>query len=190
MQLKVFYKEKRNKVTVLGFAAIPEKVDPSQLPVLNGMRVMSLGWVILGHSLLILLYSSDNPLYLFYRSENLLIQVITNGTPSVDSFFVMGGMLVMFGGLKTLDKHNGNPYRDVKFWLLYYLHRLIRLWPTLLLTILFAVGIYPNLAPLFYSPLYSSDNPSNFAVACTGSKWLSAAFFYNNLDDPEHACLS
>ncbi len=165
-------------------------MNSSQLPTLNGIRVMSLGWVILGHFILIFILSSDNPLYALYRSENLLIQAITNGTPSVDSFFVMGGMLVMLGGLKALDKHNGNPYKDVKFWSLYYLHRLIRLWPTLLLTLLFIVGIYPNLAPFFYSPVYTSDNPESLTALCSGSKWLSAAFFYNNLvNDPVHVCM-
>ncbi len=168
---------------------MPKEGENNPLMALNAIRVLSLGWVITGHSLLILLFLMDNPLYPIYNSKHLLFQSVVNGTPSVDTFFVMGGMLVMLGTMKSLDKHH-KQNGDVKFWVLFYSHRLIRLWPTILLTILFAVGIYPNLAALFYSPTYQNNIvDTSVSGACSGTKWLATAFFYNNIYNPETACI-
>ena len=64
----------------------------SSLAVLNGVRVMSMGWVILGHLLLhsISFLIFDNDLYVVYsRSSNFLFQVAGNCSLSVDSFFIL-----------------------------------------------------------------------------------------------------
>jgi len=72
---------------------------------------------------------------------------------------------------------------------MFYVHRLIRLWPTLLLTILFIVGMIPQFSQLFYSSLYINDAPTSMVSLCRGSKWMSAAFFYSNIYEPETACI-
>ena len=89
---------------MINILAVPKEQNPNQLPVLNGIRVLSLGWVIIGHTLLLQTFVMDNFLYLYERSSNLLFQTVVNGTPSVDTFFVMSGLLVMLGTMKTLDK--------------------------------------------------------------------------------------
>ena len=152
---------------------------------------MSLGWVIISHLLLLWLTIVDNVIYVIDRSKNLLFQTIANGFSSVDTFFVMGACLVMLGTLRSMDKLKSANKPQGVFWCWFYVHRLIRLWPTLLLTILFVAGIYPNLAPLFYSPIFQNEDPSMpFAARCKRSNWLSTAFFYNNLvDNPNIACM-
>lgn len=50
---------------------------------------------------------------------------ILNGTFSVDSFFVMSGMLATYNILKLLDKNNGKMNI-----FMFYVHRYIRLTPT------------------------------------------------------------
>ena len=82
------------------FSAIPANSDPSQMKCLNGIRVMSMAWVILGHILMVSLAYIDNPLFMFEKSQHLLILTLTNATPSVDTFFVLSGLLVMLGSLR------------------------------------------------------------------------------------------
>ena len=133
---------------------------------------------------------SDNFLYVYERGKNLLFQTIMNGTPSVDSFFVMSGLLVMYGSLKTMETLPNPTFGNPKFWIMFYVHRLIRLWPTILLTILFVVGIFPQLAPVFYSTFYQNELNTSLVGLCSGTKWMPTAFFFNNLDNPSQSCIS
>ncbi|XP_075259312.1 nose resistant to fluoxetine protein 6-like isoform X2 [Convolutriloba macropyga] len=173
--------------------SIPKTSNQDQLSVLNGMRVLSLGWVMIGHLSLLQLGVMDNFIYVLERTENMLFQTITNSFASVDTFFVMSGCLVMMGTLRTLDKfeESKGKFGNFSFWILFYVHRLIRLWPALLLTILFVAGIYPNLAPLFYSPKFQNTQTSSMSYQCKGTRWISTGFFYNNwISDPEVMCLA
>ena len=84
----------------------------------------------------------------------------------------------MFGTLKALEKVN-NPY-SVKFWLMFYVHRVVRLWPVLLITLLFIKGLYPTFSGLFYSPMFRVGKKDSIVKLCEGTEWLQTAFFYNN----------
>ncbi len=173
------------------FAALPTRRDPRQISVLNGMRVMSLGWVMMFHVYTIITTTFvENSIYAKLRTKNVILQTILNGHLAVDTFLVMGGLLVMSATLRALERDR-SQVTSVKYWLMFLVHRVARLWPTLLLAILFVAGMYPNLAPLFYSPLFQNRlDTGNLMGSCSGSDWITSAFFLNNILDTGESCLS
>ncbi|KAJ8021719.1 Nose resistant to fluoxetine protein 6 [Holothuria leucospilota] len=114
------------------------KKNSSSLSCLNGIRVLSMFWVIWGHSNQFPVYGRlDNAEYQVdnvfskYRYNSLVF-----GTYSVDSFFVLSGLLVTYLTLKELKANKGKLN-----WFLYYFHRFWRLTPVYMITI----GIYTAL---------------------------------------------
>ncbi|KAJ8021721.1 Nose resistant to fluoxetine protein 6 [Holothuria leucospilota] len=108
------------------------KKNSSSLSCLNGIRVLSMLWIIWGHSNSFLVgLRLDNPktmyetLYFTYRYNSTAL-----GTYSVDSFFVLSGLLVTYLTLKELKARNGKIN-----WFLYYFHRFWRLTPAYMITI-------------------------------------------------------
>ncbi|KAK4321491.1 hypothetical protein Pmani_007687 [Petrolisthes manimaculis] len=82
-------------------------------------RVMSMIWVVWGHEYLFSSINSINLNGIQQLTDNLLEQTITGGVFAVDTFFLLSGLLVMYGLMKE--------YKRVKRinWSLYYLHRVI-----------------------------------------------------------------
>ncbi|XP_055952756.1 nose resistant to fluoxetine protein 6-like [Argiope bruennichi] len=93
--------------------------------VLNGMRVLSMVWIVLSHTY------GFNHKQSYGRMKNAqgALEEVTFGTiinawVIVDTFFVLGAFLVAHSNLKALDKKNGRLN-----FLRYYLHRIWRLTP-------------------------------------------------------------
>jgi peptidoglycan/LPS O-acetylase OafA/YrhL len=82
-----------------------------------------------------------NTAKLFQIFDEWSMLMILNATFSVDTFFTMGGLLVAYQLLRTLDKTKGkfNP-------LLMYLHRYLRLTPTYAILIGIAATLQPYLS--------------------------------------------
>ena len=104
---------------------------------INGIRFLSMTWVLVGHVYTDIMGSVfvNNMVELYGYSflGNRAFVVITNAMPSVDSFFLIGSTLLAFITLKELDKTNGG---NAKFWVIFYVHRYIRL-----------TGIYAMIIP-------------------------------------------
>ncbi|XP_071532607.1 nose resistant to fluoxetine protein 6-like isoform X2 [Panulirus ornatus] len=92
---------------------------------LHGMRVLSMIWVIFCHEIGLTFVSTANLITFTKWTNGLLFQVITNGYPSVDTFFFLSGMLVTYSLMKELKKTNRFNI------ILFYVHRLIRLLPSI-----------------------------------------------------------
>ena len=91
---------------------------------LNGIRVISMFWVILGHTQLwpVEFQLIKNPTHIYTVIKRFSFQVLINGTFSVDSFFFLSGALVAYLTLREMEKRRGRfPF------LTYYLHRYLRL---------------------------------------------------------------
>ncbi|XP_071813468.1 nose resistant to fluoxetine protein 6-like isoform X2 [Apostichopus japonicus] len=115
------------------------KMSRDSIPCLNGIRVLSILWVILGHvfsfPMLIEIFNPLTGLGWFQRFGFLLV---SNAFFSVDSFFFLSGLLVTYLTLKQLKKSDGHiPWR----W--FYFHRYWRLTPAMAVTMLFYVFITP-----------------------------------------------
>ncbi|XP_043276651.1 O-acyltransferase like protein-like isoform X2 [Venturia canescens] len=76
-------------------------VGRDTISTIHGLRAISMAWVILGHTCIVLFNYSDNPEYRKVVEKKFLFQTVTNGAFSVDTFFFMGGLLVSFLYFRT-----------------------------------------------------------------------------------------
>lgn len=83
-------------------------VGRDTISTIHGLRAMSMGWVILGHTCIVVFKYSDNMEYRKVVEKEFLFQTITNGAFSVDTFFFMGGLLVSFLYFRTNAKGDLN----------------------------------------------------------------------------------
>ncbi len=69
---------------------------------LNGIRVISLFWIILGHSFVFQLIVSDNILYILDNLQNSYgIQLLIGAIFGVDTFFFISGFLAVVVFMNT-----------------------------------------------------------------------------------------
>jgi peptidoglycan/LPS O-acetylase OafA/YrhL len=101
------------------------KMPPTAITSLNGIRVLSMGWVILAHTFLWVLqtHSFKAPLYTVeHATHRFSFQAMSNGFFAVDSFFFLSGALVSYLTLREMERKKGRfPV------ITYYLHRYLRL---------------------------------------------------------------
>ncbi|CAL7947909.1 unnamed protein product [Xylocopa violacea] len=118
--------------------------DPAardSLTCLHGLRVFSLGWVVMVHTYLQVYSIAENKTLRTVTERNFMFQTISNATFSVDTFFFISGLLVTIlfyrssGSLKN-DSDSFLKTCSRKFFVM-ILYRLIRLTPAYL----FVLGI-------------------------------------------------
>ena len=99
------------------------KTAKGPLACLNGLRVVSMWWVIQGHVYLFSQMNSNNLVYASTVRQRFTFQAILNGDFSVDTFFFLSGLLVAYLTTKEFkDKGKLN-------WIYYFCHRYWRLTP-------------------------------------------------------------
>ena len=161
---------------------------------LNGMRVISMFWVILGHTyyFLLILGGIGNLLYAFESFMPLFsAQAVTNAFFAVDSFFYISGFLVAYLTFREMKRRKGSfPF------LTYYLHRILRLTPTYMFVLFFfwfltnhlakgprvpnaagpGSGQYESCVKYWWTNLLYINNfyPTNFGDECMGWTWYLA----------------
>ena len=95
------------------------------LKCLNGIRAISMAWVILGHAYLQLMLNIDisknrvDAIYAWNGHLGLGFELVMNALLSVDTFFFMSGLLVCYISLIQLEKKRFNIF-------LYYIHKFVR----------------------------------------------------------------
>ena len=107
---------------------------------INGIRVIGMFWIILGHVTFwqsLLIYANAPDLF-EEMPKHFLFQPIINCTPSVDIFFVLSGLLLSYLSMKEMERNQGK----FKF-ILFYLHRLLRLSPTYYLVLVLYLKLLP-----------------------------------------------
>lgn len=109
------------------------------LTAVNGLRVLSMFWVILGHSYGLTYTAMDNFMDFIQILERFSFQCILNGTFSVDTFFFMSGLLVGYTVLKKLKN------QERVNWFMFYFHRFWRLTPVYAFFILIWTTLYKHM---------------------------------------------
>jgi len=137
---------------------------------LNGIRVISISWVILGHCLVVLQMVTENVTQTGKVHVNRwTFQAIYNATFSVDSFFVLSGLLLTYLTLSEMRKRNG----QIKWWL-FYVHRYLRLTPIYMM----CLAIWAGTMPYWYDgPLWKQEGyEKNY---CKESWWANLLYIQN-----------
>jgi len=153
-------------------ALLATKQAPSVITSLNGLRVISMFWVILGHSQLGAMSPGmiDNPTAIKTVMSRFTFQAVGNAFFAVDSFFFLSAVLVAYLTLREMDRRNGRfPF------LHFYIHRYLRLTPTYAFVLFFAWALTSNMAygpGIAFSPSVMGD--------CS-KVWWTNFLYINNL---------
>lgn len=156
------------------------------LKCINGIRVISITWVILGHTVIIMCMVTENvATWAETHFARWTFQVIRNGVFSVDTFFTLSGILVAYLSLNEMKQQNGKLN-----WVLFYLHRYIRLTPVYMICLVILIIMAPlcdkgplHLMQEFRPPICQSNwwanllyvqNLIRFQQPCFGWGWYLA----------------
>lgn len=144
---------------------------------LNGLRVLSITWVILGHTFF---YSLNGPVqnvpgFPLELMDTFSFAFVLSAPFSVDIFFWLSGFLGAYILLTGMKKKKG---RMVPFWMA-CLHRVLRLWPLYIATLLLFWGIMTILGdgPIYWNYDYVYSSSCN-------KYWWSHLIFINNFYPP------
>ena len=146
---------------------------PSAISCINGMRVISMFWVIMGHVYVFASYSGTvaNPLVILQEVvPSLTFQGVENALFAVDTFFFLSGLLTAYLTLREMHRRKGRfPF------LPFYIHRYLRLTPSIAFVLFFFMfmTVYLSDGP-YYSPTFDSSYNS-----CR-SYWWTNLLYINN----------
>ncbi|XP_060063191.1 O-acyltransferase like protein-like [Ylistrum balloti] len=149
------------------------------LGAVNGIRFLSMSWVILGHTYSFSMTFIQNPLS-YYTSmlSRWSFMVIMNGLMSVDTFFTMSGLLVAYVVLKEMKKEKGRIN-----WFMFYFHRFWRLTPAYMLILMIDATLSP----------YLGDGPQwineGFETKNCAESWWTNLLYVNNFVKTDKLCL-
>uniref|UniRef100_A0A0P5TA70 Nose resistant to fluoxetine protein n=1 Tax=Daphnia magna TaxID=35525 RepID=A0A0P5TA70_9CRUS len=147
---------------------------------IHGIRFFSTCWVVLGHTFSLAASRTMNRKALVEDFKTVGMQSIGNATVSVDTFFLMSGLLVSYLLLRELDRTKGKFNAG-----LYYLHRYLRLTIVyaFILGFIAALTVYLGTGPYWY-------NVTLYSNACRNA-WWRQFLYINNLFplDPDYGCM-
>ena len=134
-----------------------ESGGKDHLDCMNGIRFISMTWVIVGHSFFVTILGALRNIAAlneaFAGKEGLAFEVILNAVPSVDSFFLLSGCLTTFILLKELDNAGSNITKHLITVVMYYVHRYLRITMTYILVIGVTIAVIPY---IYYGPGWES----------------------------------
>lgn len=157
---------------------INTKENPAVISCLHGLRVLSMTWVVWGHGYMFLLGVTKNVVGATVLVDEVIEQIIGNATFSVDSFFFMSGLLVAYGVMRE-HKRAGRVN-----WIMYYVHRFIRLAPPIALT----AGAMATVARFALVGPYGPHVERGIVESCK-NYWWADTLFVGNLLEQGHMCL-
>eukprot|EP00736_Rhodelphis_marinus_P008409 Rmarinus@m.20093 len=146
---------------------------------LHGVRVLSVAWIILAHTLLYMtVVGFDDPAEVLPPNgaySSFLFQIVPSGVFSVDTFFFMSGFLVSLSLISLLSPGKFNTG-------LYFVHRIVRLLPpyAMCLFLYSCLMQYIGKGPYMY-------RAKELTESCDTYWWTSLVFINNvyptNLED-------
>ncbi|XP_066923938.1 nose resistant to fluoxetine protein 6-like isoform X3 [Clytia hemisphaerica] len=155
-------------------AVFSTEVPKGAIQAINGIRAISISWVILGHFFFFttIIKNFDNSsVALFNHMRAFPAQVVNNAFVSVDTFFLLSGVLMSYLALRQMDKTKG------RFNLpLYYLHRFIRITPPYMFVILIWTNVYPY---MFTGPLAKQTRITGDGGNCAKYWWTNMLYINN-----------
>ncbi|KAL7073057.1 hypothetical protein ACQ4LE_008160 [Meloidogyne hapla] len=145
-----------------------------------GLRFGAMCWTLVGHSFIFVQAFIINVDELKDELvDHFWNQIITNFTLSVDVFLVLSGTLTAYswfrrwqgGGITEIPSWTSWGY-----WLRFYRHRVVRLWPAYIFTL---IAVTVRVSITHYHPMWPPTDP---AVQCP-KHWIENVLFINSLTD-------
>ncbi|XP_065828414.1 nose resistant to fluoxetine protein 6-like [Oscarella lobularis] len=148
------------------------QVQAKSIQCLHGIRTLSMFWVILGHSYVWFgyVFNVANPLMTANFTKQFAFQGVSSAFLSVDTFFFISGLLVMYLLYQRLESNLGHfP------WFNFYFHRVWRLTPTyfVALVILWTLLLNTNDGPFWDRNVPKLTSPCN-------DYWWTNMLYINN----------
>ncbi|XP_048480464.1 nose resistant to fluoxetine protein 6 [Plutella xylostella] len=153
--------------------------SPKTIECLDGIRTFSIGWVILGHAYLSA-PENINPLDILKWQSSVHSIFVTAAPISVDTFFFISGMLVVY---TTAGKLKRNDL--LKSLHIFYLNRLLRLFPILASAVLLTASWYNWITD---GPDWGED--FTWSVDTCRTYWWSTLLHVQNYVNPSNICIS
>ncbi|TGZ63749.1 hypothetical protein CRM22_006748 [Opisthorchis felineus] len=154
------------------------------LAALDGIRAVTLCWIIYVHTLTFQAYYMNNAL-LFQEEQykDWRFQITRNGSFSVDTFFLISGLLSCYILIPSSQKCKGICAK-IWFWLHYAVHRFLRIAPSWFVVTIAFTGLFPYITD---GPLYP-QNPAaeDDLAACRDHWWVT---FLNNWIHTDKPCM-
>ena len=156
------------------------KQPSSTISSLNGIRVLSILWIVLCH--IHVWYTTFKPL----RNQAILerdifprpwYQAILNGYFFVDSFFLLSGTIAAYNNFRAMDRRKNNWCRFPIFN--YYVHRYLRLTMVYAFVVFFRhLVIHLSDGPL---AIHLSTDPENQHYKNCDDYWWTNLLYINNI---------
>ncbi|KAK7497004.1 hypothetical protein BaRGS_00011740 [Batillaria attramentaria] len=147
---------------------------PGSLTCVHGIRFLSMTWVVLGHTFGAVNGFADNSgPYQKKVYDDFSFGMVANATLSVDTFFLLSGLLVAYLSLKEMNKNKGHLN-----WPMFYFHRFWRLTPVYMMIIYFNTALTPYLATGPNAP--DEDQKAAMRKPCE-ENWWTNMLYINNL---------
>lgn len=151
------------------------------LGAVNGIRFLSMAWIILGHTYFFAIGYDENIFrYFGERINTWPFMGIISASVSVDTFFALSGLLVAYLTLKELKKAGG--IRSFN-WFMFYFHRVWRLTPAYMLILMVFTTLmrYWGSGPMWPTGDVPYDN-------CK-TAWWTNLLYVNNFVHLEKSCI-
>ncbi|XP_067661104.1 nose resistant to fluoxetine protein 6-like [Haliotis asinina] len=155
-----------------GSKLLSTKQSSDSLRAVHGIRFISMSWVILGHTYFFGLTTFANISELPNLVTRWTFDAIDNASVSVDTFFLLSGLLVSYLALKELKKGEGRIN-----WFMFYFHRYWRLTPPYMLFIMVYVPLFKYWGSGPFFPQTGND-PS-----CKTNFWVNMLYLQNIVRD-------
>ena len=152
------------------------------LDCLNGIRFISMSWVVIGHCFLLFMQGSMRNkvefIGLFTGAGGLAFEAIVNALPSVDTFFLMSGTLTTYIFLRELERAGSSPLKHSITFILFYVHRYLRISMLYILVIGLVIAVFPYVyyGPAWYQVLLESEE-------CKKYWWLNLLYVQTLVED-------
>ncbi|XP_018364835.1 PREDICTED: nose resistant to fluoxetine protein 6-like [Trachymyrmex cornetzi] len=162
------------------------KLDTEEIAVIHGIRFLTMLWIITIHTVFFTLDYFDNKIWMLRTVESVPMQVLANGTVSVDTYFFLSGFLLVYTNLKNkTDKERIKSFHykeKLNEFFVSIMKRCIRLTPAYVMMI----GI-SQLTSVWYdktSQFYVHERPHETCA----KYWWRNVLYIHNLFDPNTMC--
>ncbi|CAB3399103.1 unnamed protein product [Caenorhabditis bovis] len=146
---------------------------PTVIRCMDCLRFLTMCWVIIGHSL-IMFTMGDSIEHIQEVPKIIWSQLLLSAAVAVDTFFVISGTLLSYAFFRNIP-----DLARLRTWIIYYVHRYLRITPALMIFL----GFFAVYTPYIQGPVMASQFNGHVmqAKGCETSWWRNMLYI-NNFD--------